>query len=158
DFIGVTEAQFRMMALITENAETTVGSLANQMTVSSQFVTVEINKLVKKNIVEKRPNEADRRSMFLALTPRGKALLPQLAPPRCRTNDMMFQSLTEDRARNLKEIVGAIVMDAQSAHHELEAPRNKGKKAPSAMEVRIAVSHSKRAHSRAGLSGQGSRE
>src|SRR5438874_6125053 len=139
DYIGVTDAQFRMMVLITEGA-VTVGSIAERMTVSSQFVTIEINKLVKKNIVAKCPNENDRRSMLLGLTPKGKALLRELGPLRRRTNDRMFQSLTEERARVLKDIVSTIVLDAKSALHELEAPHVLGRKAPSAMQAGVTAS------------------
>jgi DNA-binding MarR family transcriptional regulator len=142
DYIAVTEPQWAMMVHITESDGATVGSIAERMNVSSQFVTIEINKLMKKNIVEKRPNEADRRSMFLVLTPKGQALLRELAPLRRRTNDMMFRSLTEDRAKVLQELVSTLVLDGKSALHALEAPHIRGKKAPSAlseMEVRIAA-------------------
>jgi DNA-binding MarR family transcriptional regulator len=131
-YLGVTEAQAIMMRIIAEGPDATVGYLAQQLYVTSQFVTIEIGTLVRKNIVEKRPNEADRRSMFLSLTPKGRNLLRELAPVMRMANDVHFGSLTRERARALQEIVGTIVRDGVTAYHDLIAPHMRGKMAPSA--------------------------
>src|SRR3984885_3154762 len=47
-YIGVTGSQYSMIALIAEARFTTVGDVAAQMHVASQFVTTEINKLIRK--------------------------------------------------------------------------------------------------------------
>jgi DNA-binding MarR family transcriptional regulator len=120
------------MTFIAESPQTRVGQLAEQMNVSSQFVTIEVGKLTKKNIVEKRPNHADRRSSLLHLTPKGDRLLRELGPLRRRTNDLMFRSLTKDRAKVLQEILDTLLLDGKSTLHELEAPQLRAMKAPSA--------------------------
>jgi DNA-binding MarR family transcriptional regulator len=130
-YIGVSEAQLLMMTIIAEMRESTVGQIAQQLNVSSQFATIEVGDLVRKEILEKHPNEADRRSMFLHLTAKGQRLLCELAPLRRRINDIHFGSLTEDRARVLHEIVSTLIADGKSAGHELDSPDLHGKKAPS---------------------------
>jgi MarR family transcriptional regulator, organic hydroperoxide resistance regulator len=132
-YIGVTDPQYIMMALIGENPDVTVGKIAERLGVSSQFVTIEIGKLIRNGIVDKRPNEADRRSVLLQLTPKARDLLRELGPLRRKINDMTFKSLDEDRARALDEILTALISDAETALHELEAPHMRGKKAPSAL-------------------------
>jgi len=131
-YIGVTGPQYSMMAVIAETGRMTAGDIAKQMHVSSQFVTVEIGKLARKGIVEKRSNEADRRSVFLNLTPLGQNLLLELGPIRRNSNDMMYRSLTKDRAQVLQEIIDALTQDANSALHELDAPHWRNARAPSA--------------------------
>ena len=131
-YIGVTEAQLLMMTIIAEMRESTVGQIAQRLNVSSQFVTIEVGDLVRKEILEKRPNEADRRSMFLNLTAKGQRLLCELAPLRRKINDIHFHSLTEDRAQVLHEIVSTLIAGGKNAGHELDAPDLQGKKAPSA--------------------------
>src|SRR5262245_36524847 len=74
-YIGVSDSQWLMMMIIAETRDATVGYLAQQLNVTSQFVTIEIGDLAKKNIVEKQPNENDRRSMILSMTAKGKGLL-----------------------------------------------------------------------------------
>jgi DNA-binding MarR family transcriptional regulator len=131
-YIGVTEAQMLMMTIIAETPGATVGLIARQLNVTSQFVTIEINALVRQGIVAKQPNEADRRSMFLNLTSKGRSLIRELAPVRRQKNDATFRSLTPERARILKEILSALIADCTIVIHELEAPHLRGRKAPSA--------------------------
>lgn len=131
-YIGVSSAQLLMMAVIAETPDVTVSGIAERLSVSSQFVTVEISKLIAKDIVQKRRNETDRRSMLLSLTPRGRALLRELGPVRRTINDMTFRSLTEQRAKAFQETLDALVMDARRAVHELEAPHMRDKLAPTA--------------------------
>jgi DNA-binding MarR family transcriptional regulator len=127
-YIGVTDPQYTMTTLIAENPGVTVGKLAEQLSVSSQFVTIEIGKLIKKGIVNKRPNEHDRRSIVLNLTEKGKALLRDVGPLRLRTNDLMFRSLSEERAKLLKETIDTLIADGTSALHDLEAPHLRGQR------------------------------
>jgi DNA-binding MarR family transcriptional regulator len=128
-YIGLTDPQYTMLALIAENPGVTVGKLAERLHVSSQFVTIEIGKLIKSSIVEKRPNLQDRRSMTLSLTAKGKGLLRDVGPLRRRANDLMFRSLTDERADLLKTIVDTLITDGNAALHELQAPHVHDRKA-----------------------------
>jgi len=130
-YIGVTGSQYSMMAVIAEAQVATVGYVAEQMGVASQFVTAEMSKLIGRNIIEKTPSETDRRSMHLRLTLKGQNLLRELGPIRRESNDLMYGSLTGDRGRALKEIIGTLIKDANSALHKLDAPDWRGKQAPS---------------------------
>jgi MarR family transcriptional regulator, organic hydroperoxide resistance regulator len=130
-YIGVTGSQYSMMAVIAEARFATVSDVAEQMHVASQFVTAEVSKLIGKNIIEKTPNETDRRSMHLRLTLKGQNLLRELGPIRRESNDLMYGSLTEDRGRALQEIIDTLIEDANSALHALDAPHRRGRKAPS---------------------------
>jgi MarR family transcriptional regulator, organic hydroperoxide resistance regulator len=130
-YIGVTGSQYSMMAVIAESRLATVGYVAEQMGVASQFVTAEISKLIEKDIIEKTPNEMDRRSILLKLTPRGQRLLRELGPIRRESNDLMYGSLTADRGRALQEIIDKLIEDGNSALHAFDAPNRRGMKAPS---------------------------
>jgi MarR family transcriptional regulator, organic hydroperoxide resistance regulator len=133
EYMGVSAAQGMMMSRIADSPGITVTQLADQLGVSGPFVTAEIGKLVEKSIVEKRPNEADRRSMLLMLTTKGQSLMRELGPVRRRTNDIMFKSMTDERASALQEIVTTLIADAQIGLHELEAPHMLGQRAPSVL-------------------------
>jgi DNA-binding MarR family transcriptional regulator len=138
-----------MMAVIAETGRMTARDIAKQMHVSSQFVTVEISKLARKSIVEKRSNEADRRSVFLSLTPHGQSLLRELGPIRRQSNDLMYRSLTKERAGVLQEIIDALTQDANSALHELDAPHWRNARAPSVRMETIRVNPDRSAHRQA---------
>jgi DNA-binding MarR family transcriptional regulator len=127
EHIGVSEAQAVMLRMIAESQEATVGQLAQQLHVTSQFVTIEIGALVKKGIVEKRPNEADRRSMLLHLTTKGQNMVRELSAIMRIANDIHFRSLTEDRAKMLQDTLNAILTDGEASYHEISAPNLRGR-------------------------------
>lgn len=120
--IGVSEAQAVMLRIIAERQDATVGQLAQQLQVTSQFVTIEIGGLVKRGIVEKRPNQADRRSMLLRLTAKGESLLAGLSRIMRIGNDIYYRSLTEDRAKFLQQTINALLSDSVEAYHAMSAP------------------------------------
>ncbi|HTI80580.1 MAG TPA: MarR family winged helix-turn-helix transcriptional regulator [Acetobacteraceae bacterium] len=132
-FIGVSSPQLLMMGVIGETPGASVSAIADRLGVSTQFVTTEIGKLIAKDLVSKRSNEADRRGVLLSLTPKGETLLRELGSVRRKINDMTFRSLTEARATALQEILDDLIRDARSAVHELDAPDMRGKKAPTAL-------------------------
>jgi len=121
--IGVSETQALILMMLAEVSNATVGYIARRLEVSSQFVTIEVGKLVASKMVEKRPNESDRRSVCLKLTAKGEALLRELAPLRRKANDTMFRSLDRDRARALRMILADLITDGRIALHDLQAPR-----------------------------------
>ena len=133
-YIGVSSAQYLMVTVIAESDASTVSSIADRLAVSSQFVTMEVNKLIAKGIVAKHINQADRRSAFLTLTPKGHAVLEELGAVRVRVNDQTFGSLDPAKAKLLQEILDTLITDARAAAHSLEAPDMRGKMAPSARE------------------------
>jgi DNA-binding MarR family transcriptional regulator len=131
-YVGVSGPQYHMMTIIAETPNTTVGHIAKTISVSDQFVTSEVGKLVKKAIVEKTPDPADRRSVLLNLTGKGRNLLRELGPLRRESNDLMYRSLTGERAALLQEIMDTLIGDAEIALYELDAPHRRGQKAPTA--------------------------
>jgi DNA-binding MarR family transcriptional regulator len=120
--IGVSEAQAVILRLIAERQDASVGQLAQQLQVTSQFITIEVGNLVRNGIVEKRTNEADRRSVVLRLTAKGESLLAELSRIMRIGNDIYYRSLTKDRAKFLQEILNTILSDSVEAYHAMSAP------------------------------------
>jgi DNA-binding MarR family transcriptional regulator len=149
-YIGVSGPQYVMMAIIAGTENNTVGQIAKAMSVSSQFVANEIGKLIERDIVEKSPNEADRRSMILSLTAKGRDLFRKLGPLRRESNNLMYRSLTGDRAKILQDILDKLIYDAEIALHELDSPdrrRQKGLEESTEAEIREPASHRARRRS-----------
>ena len=120
--MGVSGPQYSMMVAIGEAGTATVGQIADRLHVSSPFVTAEIGKLIDRGIVERRPNEVDRRSSLLALTKRGRDLIRGVGPLRRMTNDMIFGSLTREQARALHEIMDRLLTDSEHALYAINSP------------------------------------
>lgn len=120
--MGVSGPQYSMMVAIGEAGTATVGQIAARLHVSSPFVTAEIGKLIKRGIVDRRPNDADRRSNILVLTDTGKQLIRDVGPLRRMTNDMIFGSLNASQARALNRIMGLLLADSERALREINPP------------------------------------
>jgi DNA-binding MarR family transcriptional regulator len=131
-YIGLTGPQYFMLTVIASAPNATAGEIARTMSVSNQFVVSETGKLVAKGILEKTTNEADRRSMLLNVTAKGRDLLRELGPLRRESNDLMYRSLTGNRAKVLQDIMDTLIADAEIALHELDAPHRRDQKAPTA--------------------------
>lgn len=130
-YIGVTVPRFMMMVMLETEPLSTVSRLAARLEVSSQFVTVEIGKLIEQGLVEKLPNEQDRRSVLLDLTELGRRLLDELTPLRQQTNDRMFRSLSAEQATQLQASLDQLLSDGREALHQLETPNWRERRAPS---------------------------
>jgi DNA-binding MarR family transcriptional regulator len=120
-----------MLNFLNDSGRATVGQIAVQIGVSSQFITLEANKLVGRGLVAKRNNEADRRSVFLELTQIGKSLMLALAPLQREVNDLMFRSLTSEHVTDLRSILAALIKDGRSALHQQEFARWRDQSTPS---------------------------
>jgi DNA-binding MarR family transcriptional regulator len=119
--IGTTGAQFHVLMAVAQTPGLTVGQLAELMDVASPLVTMEIGGLVRKGLIERRSNENNRRSSFLALTPKGRGLVRQVTPLLRQTNNLHFRSLTAEQAALLTQTVHAIVADGRRIMDELDA-------------------------------------
>ncbi|WP_112321109.1 MarR family winged helix-turn-helix transcriptional regulator [Oceanibium sediminis] len=74
---GVTPAQLRVMQIVDELDSATPKVLANQMGVSQATVTVLLDKLVARGIVERSPSERDRRQVNIVMTDYGQRALEE---------------------------------------------------------------------------------
>ena len=122
--ISGTAPQFNMIVAIGEAGDSTVTRLAEQLHVSSPFVTAEINKLIDAGLVEKHKNVRDGRSMLLRLTEEGRDRVRQVGTIRRETNDIMFGSLTKTEARHFTKIISTLLIDSKRALHALETPED----------------------------------
>jgi MarR family transcriptional regulator, organic hydroperoxide resistance regulator len=112
-YIGLTGIQFTILISVrhlSRQGGAGVKAVADHLALSGAFVTIETTKLVKLGLLNKRPNDDDRRRVLLTVSDRGSALLDQLAPVQSEINDALFDSLDKKGfqqlaqfARNLRE-------------------------------------------------------
>ncbi|WP_162300738.1 MarR family winged helix-turn-helix transcriptional regulator [Alkalilacustris brevis] len=70
-----------------------IKAIADHLSLSGAFVTSETNKLIKLELVTKRPNPEDARRVLLSITPKAAQLLDGLAPVQREINDVLFEPL-----------------------------------------------------------------
>jgi len=106
---GLTPLQYGV--LIHLNAQTgkpgiEQNVLADRLNVDRNTASVLVEQLVKKGVVERKVNGADRRSRLLSLTPKGEKIFARLRPAHARVNESILAAITP---RDRKLLIGLLI-------------------------------------------------
>jgi DNA-binding MarR family transcriptional regulator len=97
--IGVTRPQWQVLSLLSFNGGINQGGLAELLEVEPITLGRMIDRLQDAQMVERRPDPADRRAWRLFLTAKGQQLLDELRPFAHETYDIALEGVSEgDRA------------------------------------------------------------
>ncbi|MGR3394445.1 MarR family winged helix-turn-helix transcriptional regulator [Pseudooceanicola nanhaiensis] len=92
---GMTAVQFRVLQIIAEHGHATPTAIANRMGVTQATMTALINKLVERQLVERRRSETDRRQTNVCITPRGIEAVDDAPDPLQQRYVKNFEALED---------------------------------------------------------------
>jgi DNA-binding MarR family transcriptional regulator len=125
--IGLSGPQYSLIIAVAhlqgENG-VSVGSVAGALHVSSAFITVETGKLARRGLLWKRPNPADRRSVLLTLSSRGRLAIDGLNTKICAVNDQFFANLDRRAFLDLSTTADHLVRGSDRALRLIDALDN----------------------------------
>ena len=102
---GTTLPRFDVMAaLYRRQSGVTMSELSRMLLVSNGNATTVVDRLEKHGLVRRTQSDADRRTVFVALTPDGLAQFEILATEHEREVNRVFAALTEAELDTLTEI------------------------------------------------------
>jgi DNA-binding MarR family transcriptional regulator len=101
--------------LAVENADVSVSQVAAHLYLSGTFVTTVTNKLEKLGLIHKLPDLTDRRRVRLEVSPKGNALLAELAPVQRQVNDVQFGCLSTGEFLQLLDTVERLIESSDQA-------------------------------------------
>jgi DNA-binding MarR family transcriptional regulator len=104
--IGVTRPQWQVLSLLTLHGGINQGGLAELLEVEPITLGRMIDRLQDAQLVERRPDPADRRAWRLFLTDKGQTLLDQLRPFALETYEMALEGVGEADRAALMTILG----------------------------------------------------
>lgn len=81
-------------------------SLVGRLNIDRNTASVLVEQLVKKGLVERRVNGADRRERLLSLTPKGEKVYGQLRPVHLAANESILAPIT---ARERKLLINLLI-------------------------------------------------
>lgn len=116
--IGLSGIQYTILVSVAHlqgDLGTGVKRIADHLSLSGAFVTMETGKLVDAGLVAKRTNPRDRRRVALTVTKKGWDLLSELAPIQRPVNDALFASLDRKSFEQLLGISAELVQGADEA-------------------------------------------
>ncbi len=93
---GTTLPRFDVMAALWRKRDgVTMSELSRMLLVSNGNATAVVDRLEADGLVRRRPSEADRRTVFVALTPEGLERFEALAAGHEGEVDMLFASMSD---------------------------------------------------------------
>lgn len=106
--IGVTRPQWRVLTLLRENEGTNQGGLAELLEVEPITLGRMIDRLQEADLVERRPDPADRRAWRLYLTARGNDLIERLVPHAYAMFDQALAGIGPEEQEKLLAMLGIV--------------------------------------------------
>ncbi|GGE28259.1 hypothetical protein GCM10007276_01810 [Agaricicola taiwanensis] len=116
--LGLSGAQFTILMAVRRLQGSDgigVNALAEHLHLSGAFVTIEVNKLVAQNLINKRPHPEDKRRVRLTLSEEGSLRLTSLLPVQAPVNDALFASLTAEEFKTFHSIMKRLVQHGDEA-------------------------------------------
>jgi DNA-binding MarR family transcriptional regulator len=92
-----------------------INEIADHLHLSSAFVTIETNGLLKSGLVVKRTNPTDRRRVLLMTTPKAAKLLDKLTVVQAPVNDALFACLSVKNFVSLRQMISRLVETGDGA-------------------------------------------
>jgi DNA-binding MarR family transcriptional regulator len=104
--LGLTFAQSRVLRVLTRcGAPMRMGDLAARLEVAPRSATSMIDSIEVLGLVERRACPGDRRSVLVALTPRGEGLMERIRSLRLASAHVLFGRLTEAQQTQLLDLL-----------------------------------------------------
>ena len=101
---GLTESQFGVLEALHHLGPLNQKALAQKLLKSGGNITLVIDNLEKCNLVERRQDPKDRRSMLINLTEKGKAFISSFFPKHLANIRAEFDVLTQSEKKELARL------------------------------------------------------
>ena len=102
---GLTLAEFGILEALYHVGPMLLGEVQKRILVSSGGITFLMDRLVAKELVERRCCNTDRRARYAALTPKGETLMAEIFPGHAAAITEAMQGLTEEEQRIAAELL-----------------------------------------------------
>src|SRR5215203_3243815 len=99
--------------------------LADRLNIDRNTASLMVEQLVKKGLVERRVNGADRRARLLSLTPGGEKLYARLRPAHMAANQSILAPIAPSERKLLIDLLIRVIKGNQ-VHEKRGAARRKG--------------------------------
>ena len=110
---GVTVAEWVVLRMLYGVESIAPSLLAARMGMTKGAISKLADRLLAKDLVERRPNPGDGRAHELILKPAGRALVPRLAELADQNDAAFFDLLTGDERRQLEGLLRKIVAERE---------------------------------------------
>jgi DNA-binding MarR family transcriptional regulator len=104
----ITLARFDLLSSLEREDGQTLAGLSRALLVTAGNVTGLVDRAERDDVVERRPDPADRRVARVWLTTKGRALIRELLPLHARHVDELIGSFAPSDRRELRRLLGGL--------------------------------------------------
>jgi DNA-binding MarR family transcriptional regulator len=115
---GIAAEQFATLKIIDEDSEVTQTSIAECLGKDKTTVGRSIDSLIKKGMVDKRYEKADRRANKISLTQVGKDVLRTALPTAQNFNENIKSQLTEEEVETFFKVLDTMLKTSKKINTE----------------------------------------
>ena len=105
---GVYMGQHRIMGYIAQHEGCTQNDVAQAMQQSAASISVTTKRLQEEGLIEKYPDRASLRVNRLRITDKGRENGQKFREVMVRTNERMFEGLSEEEMEGLASVIGRL--------------------------------------------------
>lgn len=103
--VGATRPQWQVLMILSRNPGINQGAVADLLEVEPITVGRMIDRLQEAELVERRPDPADRRAWRLHMTTKGCELLEQIKPYGIETLELALDGVSEEDRETLRRVL-----------------------------------------------------
>jgi MarR family transcriptional regulator, organic hydroperoxide resistance regulator len=129
--MDLTSPQFAVLmgTAYTQGAEgVSIGTLATHVHLAPTHVTTEVGRLIKLGLLQKRPNNEDRRSVLVQLSPQGEKTIRAVIPLVRSVNDQLFDGVTRDELQSILQFFRRFAANSEIALTGIKSDKGPAKR------------------------------
>jgi DNA-binding MarR family transcriptional regulator len=119
---GLSVGMRAVLEVLTEHGASAVPSIADRLDLARQGVQRHVNDLIELGHVETRPNPVHRRSVLIALTRSGTAVIDRIRDDELRHLDLMAQDCTPQEITTAAKVLRSLSHDIRHRAIHLQPP------------------------------------
>lgn len=105
---GLNPTEFTVMEVLFNKGEQPIQIIGNKVLLASSSITYVIDQLEKKNLVERKVNEKDRRVTLVSLSEEGNALMEEIFPQHTAVIEEVFSDISDEDLQTLSKNMKSI--------------------------------------------------
>ena len=120
--LGLTGSQFTvLMGVAYRQGEDgiTIASLSSYIGLASTHVTTEVGRLIRKDLLIKRPNKDDGRSVLISLSRKGEEAVRKVSPMVRSVNDFLFKDINREQLATVNNFAATLMNNSEFALAEI---------------------------------------
>ncbi len=108
----ITVGQVRCLCFILAHEKITVGDISRGLGISYPAATKTVSRLAEKRLVTRKHDPADRRNIFVEITPAGRELAARVKPEKLRRLGLLLEKMGPDSLSQLRKGIEAFLAAA----------------------------------------------